>query len=137
MNNFVYHNPTILCYGKGACEEIAKRHLIPEGARVMMTYGGGSIKKNGVYDEVLKYVKPVCEFGGIEPNPHHETCMEAAALAKNKTDFLLAVGGGSVVDTTKCIVLEIENTSTPHPFDMFSTPMTTVVSPRRRRSALS
>ena len=134
MDNFVYYNPTILCYGKGACEEIAKRHLIPEGARVMMTYGGGSIKKNGVYEEVHKYVTPVCEFGGIEPNPHHETCMKAVAMAKeNKIDFLLAVGGGSVVDATKYIALAMEHTSTPDPFDILANPMTTVVAPAKAK----
>ena len=134
MDNFVYYNPTILCYGKGACEEIAKRHLIPEGARVMMTYGGGSIKKNGVYEEVHKYVTPVCEFGGIEPNPHHETCMKAVAMAKeHKIDFLLAVGGGSVVDATKYIALAMEHTSTPDPFDILANPMTTKVAPAKAK----
>ena len=68
--NSVCCNPTIPCYGKGACEEIAKRRLIPAGARVTTAYGGGSVKKNGVYQEVLKYVTPVCEFGGrAEPTP--------------------------------------------------------------------
>ena len=121
--NFIYQSPTKLCYGKGACEEIAKQHLIPEGARVMMTYGGGSIKKNGVYDEVKKYVKPIVEFGGIEPNPHAETCMKAVQLCKeNKIDFLLAVGGGSVVDGTKFIALALEWTATEEPYDMFYQP---------------
>ena len=121
--NFVYQSPTQLCYGKGACEEIAKRHLIPEGARVMLLYGGGSIKKNGVYEEVHKYVTPVCEFQGIEPNPHAETCHKAVAMAKeNKVDYFLAVGGGSVIDATKYIALAMEWTATDDTFDLFSRP---------------
>ncbi|ELP88116.1 alcohol dehydrogenase, putative [Entamoeba invadens IP1] len=119
MNNFTYCNPVRLIYGKGATAEIEKQHLIPEGARVMMTYGGGSIKKNGVYEEVLKYVKPICEFGGIEPNPTHETCTKAVALAKeNNINFLLAVGGGSVVDGTKYIALAMEHTFSDDTYDI-------------------
>ncbi|KAL7717358.1 alcohol dehydrogenase [Entamoeba marina] len=105
MNNFTYNVPTILCYG----------------AKVMMTYGGGSIKKNGVYDEVLKYVKPVCEFGGIEANPEHETCAKAIKMAKeNKVDYLLAVGGGSVVDGTKYIALGMEHTYSDDTYDILA-----------------
>jgi len=119
MNNFTYYNPVRLIYGKGALEEIKKQKLIPEGARVMMTYGGGSIKKNGVYDEVKKYVNPIVEFGGIEPNPTHETCVKGIQLAKeNKIDFLLAVGGGSVIDGTKYIALGMEHTYSDDPFDI-------------------
>ncbi|KAL7712704.1 alcohol dehydrogenase [Entamoeba marina] len=121
MNNFTFVSPTILCYGKGATAEIQKQHLIPEGARVMMTYGGGSIKKNGVYDEVLKYVKPVCEFGGIEANPEHETCVKAIKMAKeNKIDFLLAVGGGSVIDATKYIAIAMEHTFSDDTYDILA-----------------
>ncbi|EDR29350.1 hypothetical protein, conserved [Entamoeba dispar SAW760] len=121
FNNFIFQSPTILCYGKGASSEIEKKELIPKGARVMMIYGGGSIKKNGVYEEVKKYVKPIVEFGGIEPNPAHETCMKAVKIAKeNNIDFLLAVGGGSVIDGTKYIALAMEWTATEDPFDMFT-----------------
>ena len=121
--NFIYQSPTILCYGKGATEEIEKKHLIPEGARVMLIYGGGSIMKNGVYDEVKKYVQPIVEFGGIEPNPGYETCMRAVKLAKeNNIDFLLAVGGGSVIDGTKFIALAIDWVATEDPFDLFRQP---------------
>nr|BAN39272.1 alcohol dehydrogenase, putative [Entamoeba histolytica] len=121
FSNFIFQSPTILCYGKGACSEIEKKELIPKGARVMMLYGGGSIKKNGVYEEVKKYVKPIVEFGGIEPNPAHETCMKAVKIAKeNNIDFLLAVGGGSVIDGTKYIALAMGWTATEDPFDMFT-----------------
>ena len=73
----------------------------------MMTYGGGSIKKNGVYDQVMSALKghSVIEFSGIEPNPHYETLMKAVEIIKREqVDFLLAVGGGSVIDGTKFIV---------------------------------
>lgn len=79
---------------------------IPKGSKVLITYGGGSIKKNGVYDQVVKAIDGFewYEFSGIEPNPHYETCMKAVALIKEKSiDFLLAVGGGSVLDATKFI----------------------------------
>ncbi|EMD43946.1 alcohol dehydrogenase [Entamoeba histolytica HM-3:IMSS] len=119
MKNFTYYNPVKLIYGKGSCEEISKQQLIPEDARVMMIYGGGSIKKNGVYEEVKKYVKPVIEFGGIEANPTHETCSKAIALAKeNQINFLLAVGGGSVVDGTKYIALGMEHTYSNDTYDI-------------------
>ncbi|EDR26971.1 alcohol dehydrogenase, putative [Entamoeba dispar SAW760] len=119
MNNFTFYNPVRLVYGKGSCEEIVKQHLIPEGARIMMTYGGGSIKKNGIYEEVLKYVKPLIEFGGIEPNPSHETCTKAIKLAKeNNINFFLAVGGGSVIDATKYIALAMEHTYSNDTYDI-------------------
>ena len=123
MNNFTYCNPVRLIYGKGACENIIKQKLIPEGARVMMTYGGGSIMKNGVYEEVKKYVTPLIEFGGIEANPTHETCLKAIQLAKeNKIDFLLAVGGGSVLDATKYIALGMEHTWSEDTYDICMKP---------------
>lgn len=104
MNNFVFCNPTQLIFGKGTIESIGK--YIPSGSTVMMTYGGGSIKKNGVYDRVTKALAGyrLVEFGGIEPNPCYETLVKAVALAKSEgVDFLLAVGGGSVIDGTKFI----------------------------------
>jgi len=132
MNNFVFFNPVRYIFGKGQCEQIAKQHLIPEGARVMLTYGGGSIKKNGVYEEVLKYVKPVVEFGGIEPNPTWETCNKAVQIAKeNKIDFLLAVGGGSVLDGTKFISLAMEHTFSDDTYDILTKNTQFKVNPRR------
>lgn len=108
MQNFIFFNPTKIVFGEGQIKEIA--HLIPSNARVLMTYGGGSIKKNGVYEQVVKALggKKWIEFGGIEPNPHYETLMQAVELVKmEKIDFLLAVGGGSVIDGTKLIAAAV------------------------------
>src|SRR5690606_7113909 len=79
-------------------------------ARVLFLYGGGSIKKNGVYDQVVKALegKTWFEFSGIEPNPHYETLMKAVDLVnKEKIDFLLPVGGGSVIDGTKFVAAAV------------------------------
>lgn len=106
MTNFTAYNPVKLVFGRGTIARIAKE--IPAGTRVLMVYGGGSIKKNGVYEQVLKALAgcTVTEFGGIEPNPHYETCMKAAEVCrKQKIQFLLAVGGGSVLDGTKFIAV--------------------------------
>jgi NADP-dependent alcohol dehydrogenase len=104
MYNFEYQNPVKIIFGKG---EIAKTGInIPAGAKILLTYGGGSIFKNGVYDQVKASVKDfeVLEFGGIEPNPHYETLMKAVELVKKEhITFLLSVGGGSVLDGTKFI----------------------------------
>lgn len=104
MLNFRYYNPVRIVFGKGTISELA--NLIPKNKKILMIYGGGSIKKNGVYEQVKKALKgyKLYEFKGIEPNPLYETCMEAVALIKKeKMDFLLAVGGGSVLDATKFI----------------------------------
>jgi NADP-dependent alcohol dehydrogenase len=106
MTNFTYYNPVKIVFGKGMIAEL--KALIPADVKVMLTYGGGSIKKNGVYDQVRAALSghAVVEFGGIEPNPRYETCMKAAALAKAESvGFLLAVGGGSVLDATKFIAV--------------------------------
>jgi NADP-dependent alcohol dehydrogenase len=104
MLNFDFYNPTRIVFGEG---QIAKlRDLVPAGARVLMLYGGGSIRTNGVYDEVKAALAShtMFEFGGIEPNPTYETLMKAIALVKaERIDFLLAVGGGSVIDGTKFV----------------------------------
>lgn len=108
MQNFTFHNPTRIAFGEGQISELAS--LVPEDARILFTYGGGSIKKNGVYDQVIAALKdrPLFEFGGIEPNPHYETLMRAVATVKeNHIDFLLAVGGGSVIDGTKFIAAAV------------------------------
>ncbi|TPV77198.1 iron-containing alcohol dehydrogenase [Klebsiella pneumoniae] len=97
MNNFDLHTPTRILFGKGAIEKL--REQIPAEARVLITYGGGSVKKTGVLDQVLTALNglDVLEFGGIEPNPSYETLMNAVKLAREeKVTFLLAVGGGSV-----------------------------------------
>ena len=104
MLNFELYNPTTYVFGKG---EIAKLPtLIPKNAKVLLAYGGGSIFKNGIYDQVIEALKEyeIEEFGGIEANPHFETLMKAVALIKEKNiDFILAVGGGSVIDGVKFI----------------------------------
>lgn len=104
MQNFIFSNPTKIAFGDGQIKELA--NLLPNDARILVTYGGGSIKNNGVYDQVVAALKGKTwfEFGGIEPNPHYETLMKATAMAKeNRVDFLLGVGGGSVIDGTKLI----------------------------------
>ncbi|MBC6906492.1 iron-containing alcohol dehydrogenase [Saccharophagus sp. K07] len=104
MNNFIFSNPTKIAFGEGQIQEL--KNLLPKNARVLLTYGGGSIIKNGVYDQVVSALqgRTWFEFGGIQPNPHYETLMQATELAKEReVDFLLAVGGGSVVDGTKLI----------------------------------
>lgn len=104
MNNFIYHNPTKLVFGKGQIARLGK--LIPADKKIMITFGGGSVRRNGVYDQVVKALegRDWVEFWGIEPNPSVETVREAVALGReNGSDFLLAVGGGSVIDGTKLI----------------------------------
>ena len=104
MNNFNFYNPVKILFGKGKIAELTNN--IPKNARILLIYGGGSIRKNGVYDQVIAALKgfEVIEFGGIEPNPNYETLMKAVEVVKaKKIDFLLAVGGGSVLDGTKFI----------------------------------
>lgn len=104
MNNFEFYNPVRVIFGKKTIPTVGK--LIPVGKKIMILFGGGSIKKNGVYDQVLKGLKgrEIVEFSGIEPNPQYETCMSAVEKIKaEKVEFLLSVGGGSVLDATKFI----------------------------------
>jgi NADP-dependent alcohol dehydrogenase len=104
MNNFMFRNPTEILFGKGMIAEIASR--IPTGGPVLFVYGGGSIKRNGVYDQVRAALKAhkLIEFSGIEPNPVYETCLKAVEVAKKeRVRFVLAVGGGSVLDASKFI----------------------------------
>lgn len=106
MNNFEFYCPTRVLFGKGQIAELPR--LIDKSKKILMTYGGGSIKKNGVYDQVKKALEGynVLEFGGIEPNPKYETLMKAVEIVKREgVDFLLAVGGGSTLDGTKFIAL--------------------------------
>ncbi len=108
MLNFSFYNPTKILFGKGQIATIAKE--IPKDQHILLTYGGGSIKQNGVYEQVMQALagRIVHEFAGIEPNPTYETLMQAVELARReKVDFLLAVGGGSVVDGTKFIAAAI------------------------------
>lgn len=104
MYNFEYQNPVKIIFGKGEMRKVGQN--IPAGSKVLLTFGGGSIFKNGVYDQVKASIKgfDVIEFGGIEPNPHYETLMRAVEVVKNEgITFLLSVGGGSVLDGTKFI----------------------------------
>lgn len=108
MQNFTFHNPTRILFGQGRIADLGRE--IPAGARVLITYGGGSVEKHGTLAEVRAALAgfSVCEFGGIEPNPTYETLMQAVELARReKIDFLLAVGGGSVIDGTKFIAAAI------------------------------
>jgi NADP-dependent alcohol dehydrogenase len=104
MNNFIFSNHTKILFGKGQIASIADE--IPDDSRVLMIYGGGSIKANGVYDQVVDALGDIefYEFPGIEPNPSYEKCMKVLdVIEEYDIDFLLAVGGGSVVDAAKFI----------------------------------
>ncbi|MEG0068541.1 MAG: iron-containing alcohol dehydrogenase [Cetobacterium sp.] len=106
MLNFDFYNPTHIVFGKDTLNQLDS--LVPKGARVLITYGGGSVKKFGTLETVLKNLpnREIFEFGGIEPNPQFDTLMKAVEIVKEKNiDFLLAVGGGSVMDGTKFIAL--------------------------------
>lgn len=108
MFNFQYYNPVKIVFGKGTISEL--KNLVPAGSKVLITYGGGSIMRNGVYDQVKSALADytVFEFGGIQPNPEYDTLMKAVELARSENiDFLLAVGGGSVLDGTKFIAAAI------------------------------
>lgn len=104
MNNFEFYNPTRIVFGKDTIKKLDR--YINKNSRVLITYGGGSIMRNGVYDQVITALgqREIFEFGGIEPNPHYETCMKCVDyIRENNVDFILAVGGGSVIDATKFI----------------------------------
>lgn len=109
MNNFEFGNPVKVVFGKGSITRLSA--LIPEGSNVLMIYGGGSIRKNGVYEQVMDALQgfSVREFSGIEANPRYETCMKAVEIIKkHNIDFLLAVGGGSVIDATKFMAVAVD-----------------------------
>jgi alcohol dehydrogenase YqhD (iron-dependent ADH family) len=102
MLNFELYNPTKLVFGKGQIEKLSS--LVPQGAKILLAYGGGSIFKNGIYEQVKTALSgfEIVEFGGIEANPQFETLMKAVALIREqKIDFILAVGGGSIIDGVK------------------------------------
>ena len=102
MNNFKYRNPTKILFGKGQIENLATE--IPADAKILMLYGGGSIMKNGVYEQVKKALSDyeVVEFGGIPANPEYSVLVDALKVIKEENiTYLLAVGGGSVIDGTK------------------------------------
>ena len=102
MNNFNLHIPTQLYFGKDQHKELSR--LIPANSKILLLYGGGSIKHNGIYEQVIGELSSfdVIEFGGIEANPQYTTLTKALeAIKLNEINFLLAVGGGSVIDGTK------------------------------------
>lgn len=107
MNTFTYYNPTKLIFGKGQVEQL--KELVPQyGKKVLLVYGGGSIKRNGLYDEVVSILNSidaeVHELPGVDPNPRLSSVREGVKICKeNDIEFLLAVGGGSVIDCTKAI----------------------------------
>ncbi len=104
MFNFTLQNPTKILFGKKQITNL--QHEIPKDKRILLTYGCGSIKSNGVYKKIMQALKnhTVFEFGGIEPNPKFEQLLQAIPIIKkNKINFLLAAGGGSVIDGTKFI----------------------------------
>lgn len=139
MNNFTYENKTKVCFGKGSVREHLGTLLKQYGETVMLAYGGGSIRRNGVYDEVTGILKEagkrIVEFSGIMPNPTYAKVQEGAKLAReNHVDLILAVGGGSVSDCCKVIsaqagltedLWEMENTK--HIFPSKFIPLGTIV----------
>ncbi|MBN2909916.1 iron-containing alcohol dehydrogenase [Polycladomyces sp. WAk] len=109
MENFVFHNPTKLIFGKGQLSAL-RTELADYGQNVLLVYGGGSIKRNGIYDRVMAILremgKNVYELPGVEPNPRLSTVNKGIEICKRENiDFLLAVGGGSVIDCTKAIAI--------------------------------
>jgi NADP-dependent alcohol dehydrogenase len=106
MQNFDYYNPTHIVFGKDRLTELDG--LVPKGSRVLVLYGGGSVKKFGTLEKVIRALpgREIVEFGGIEPNPRFSTLMKAVEVVKAQNiEFLLAVGGGSVMDGTKFVSL--------------------------------
>lgn len=107
MKNFTYWNPTKLIFGKGQLEQL-KTEVPAYGKKVLLVYGGGSIKKSGLYDKVVQILKEIdvelYELSGVEPNPRISTVRKGVEICKsNGVEFILAVGGGSVIDCTKAI----------------------------------
>ncbi|RDU36896.1 NADH-dependent alcohol dehydrogenase [Neobacillus piezotolerans] len=107
MDNFIFHNPVRLIFGKGQLSEL-KNEVPKYGKKVLLVYGGGSIKRNGLYDKVNSLLKEigaeVFELAGVEPNPRVSTARKGIDICKTEgIDLLLAVGGGSVIDCTKLI----------------------------------
>lgn len=139
MNNFIYENTTKVYFGKGGVKEYLCCLMKKVGNTVMLAYGGGSVKKNGIYHEVMSILqkagKTVIEFSGIMSNPTYAKVQEGAKLAReNHVDFILAVGGGSVIDCCKIIsaqsrlsedIWEMENVKKNYPSDFI--PMGVIV----------
>jgi len=139
MNNFIFENKTKVYFGKGGVKEYLNSLLKNYGDTVMLAYGHGSIKRNGVYDEVMGILnaagKRVVEFSGIMPNPTYAKVQEGAKLAReNQVDLILAVGGGSVSDCCKVVSAQAkleediwEMQYTKHTFPSEFIPLGTIV----------
>ena len=139
MQKFVYEYATKVYFGEGAAKEHLAEAVSGYGQNVMLAYGGGSVKKNGIYDEVKKFLedagKRVTDFSGIMSNPTYAKVQEGAALAKKEEiDFILAVGGGSVIDCCKIVAAQAktdkdlwEMEMTDHQFPTEAVPMGAVV----------
>ena len=139
MNDFIFSYPTKVYFGKDALKKAAAEQLDAFGSNVLLAYGGGSVKRNGIYDEVMQVLKEhgkhVVEFSGIMSNPTYAKVQEGARLAKeNKIDFILAIGGGSVIDCCKIVaaqamseedIWEMEHSA--HRFPQQAVPMGAVV----------
>jgi NADP-dependent alcohol dehydrogenase len=114
MENFTYFNPTRIHFGKGQIAAIDKE--LPADAKVLLLAGGGSIRSNGVYDQVRKALgsRPIAEFFGVEANPDYDTLMKAVLVCrKEKVDWVLAVGGGSVLDGAKFVAAAVPYAGDP------------------------
>jgi len=128
MDNFTYHNPTRIHFGRGQIAQIAQE--LPVKARVLLLAGGGSIKKNGVYAQVQAALagRTVVEFFGVEANPDYATLMQAVALGRaEKVDWILAVGGGSVLDGAKFVAAAVPFAGEPWDILEKNTPVTTAL----------
>ncbi|MFK5856945.1 MAG: iron-containing alcohol dehydrogenase [Bacteroidota bacterium] len=124
MENFNFYNPTKIFFGKNRLGELDT--LVPKNANVLILYGGGSVKKYGTLDIVVDALvgRNIIEFGGIEPNPKYETLIKAVEIVVHQNiDFLLAVGGGSVIDGTKFVNLA-SNYQGDNPSDLLTKPAT-------------
>ncbi|MGN5138432.1 alcohol dehydrogenase [Aeromonas sp. 164P] len=122
MNNFTLHTPTKILFGQGQIARL--REQLPRDARIMITYGGGSVLRSGLLEQIRSELAgfTLFEFGGIEPNPAYETLMGAVALARaERVDFLLAVGGGSVLDGTKFIAAAAHYDPAKEPWHILET----------------
>lgn len=122
MINFLQNNPTRLLFGEGQIQKLTEE-LGQKGLKVLVVYGGGSIKRNGVYDDVIRELKNaeavVFELSGVEPNPRLSTVQKGVDICKSEgIDFLLAVGGGSVIDCTKAIAVGAKYDG--NPWDLFT-----------------
>ena len=129
MNNFDFYNPTHIVFGKDRLKELDS--FVPKNVNVLILYGGGSVKKFGTLEKVIKALgtRKLFEFGGIEPNPRFETLMKAVEIVKKENiGFLLAVGGGSVMDGTKFIALASKYKSDNHVNIFFKGPEPALVS---------